>query len=185
MAAAILAIAAPVARAQPAVTPTTRITGTLRFDARATLGPFFGTTTAVSGAITGGPALESVRGWVEFPVDSLATGNGLRDRDMRGALDAEQHPTIRFDLREVRPSPIQDNTMVLSLVGDFTIHGTTKPVSMPATLTWVEGGITVHALLAMDVRDFGITRLSRLLGAFKMQPDIVIRIDLLVAQPPT
>ena len=184
MVAAILAVAAPVAQAQPAVTPTTQITGTLRFDARATLGPFSGITQAVTGAITGGPSLELVRGWVEFPVDSLDTDNGLRNRDMRGALDADQHPTIRFDLREVRPSPIQGNTMVLTLVGDFSIHGTTRPVSMPATLTWVEGGITVQALLAMDVRDYGITKLSRLLGAFKMQPDIVIRIDLLVAQPP-
>lgn len=182
MVAALLATATP-ALAQPPVAPTTRVTGTLRFDARATLGPFTGTTTAVSGEITGGPGLEAVRGWVAFPVDSLQTGNGLRDRDMRAALASDEFPTLRFDLQEVRPSPLQGSTMVLTLVGAFTIHGTTRQVSMPATLTWVEDGITVHALLAMDVRDYGITRLSRLLGAFKMQPDIVIRIDLQVAQP--
>jgi polyisoprenoid-binding protein YceI len=165
------------------VVPTTAITGTLSFDARATLGAFTGVVTTVRGAITGGPGIETVRGWVVFPVDSLSTDNGLRDRDMRKALDAEQHPEIRFTLREVRPSPIQGNSMVATLVGEFTIHGVTHPVTLPATLTWTAAGIEVSALLGMDVRDYGITRLARFLGAFKMQPDIVIRIDLLVAQP--
>lgn len=181
---AVLVAATSPAVAQHAIIPTTQLSGTLQFDARATLGPFSGITRTVAGALTGGPALEQVRGWVEFPVDSLDTGNGLRNRDMRGALEAEQFSTIRFDLTEVRPSPLQDSTMVLTLVGNFTIHGTSRRVSLPATLTWTSGGIRVQALLPMDVRDYGITRLSRLLGAFKMQPEIVLRIDLLFGQPP-
>lgn len=176
-------VAAPAA-AQSPVVPTAVVSGTLQFDARATLGPFSGVTTSVSGALIGGPGLEQVRGWVEFPVDSLDTGNGLRNRDMRGALDVDQFPAIRFDLTEVRPSPLQGNTMVLTLVGSFTIHGTSRVVSLPATLTWTPDGIRAQALLAMDVREYGITKLSRFLGAFKMQPDIVLRIDLLFAQPP-
>ncbi len=180
---ALLGAAAPLA-AQPPVVPSARFSGTLSFDARATLGRFTGTTTRLSGQITGGPGLETIRGWVEAPVDSIRTGNGLRDRDMRRALDSGAHPLIRFDLAEVRPSPMQGQEMVATLVGRFTIHGTSRDVSLPATLTWGPDGIRLRALVPMDVRDFGVTRLSKALGTLRMHPDIVVRIELLVSQLP-
>lgn len=180
---ALLGAAAPLA-AQPPVVPSARFTGTLSFDARATLGDFTGTTTRLAGQITGGPGLETIQGWVAAPVDSIRTGNGLRDRDMRRALESDAHPLIRFDLAEIRSSPMQGPQMVATLVGRFTIHGTSRDVTLPATLTWGPEGIRLRALLAMDVRDYGITRLSKVLGTLRMHPDIVVRIDLRVSQPP-
>lgn len=181
--AAALLLAGRAALAQPAVASSSGFSGSLSFDARATLGNFTGTTVWLEGTITGGPELGMIRGWVETRVDSLRTGNGLRDRDMRRALESDRHPLIRFDLAEVRPSPIQGDTMVVSLVGRFTIHGTTREVTLPATLVWQPAGIHLTALLPMDVRDYGVTRLSKLFGTLRMHPDIVVRIDLVVAQP--
>lgn len=168
--------------AQPPVLPAPLLRGTLGFDARATLGDFTGVTTFVTGAITGGPALEQVRGWVEAPVDSLRTGNGLRDRDMRKSLEADRFRTLRFELDEFRPSPMQDDRMVATLVGRFTIHGVTRTETLPATLTWTPEGIRVEATLAMDVRDYAIGGLAKLLGTLRMHPDIIVRVDLLFAR---
>lgn len=182
--AAGLFLACSVADAQRAVAPSAVVTGTLSFDARATLGAFTGTTAWVRGEISGGPDLPAIRGWIETMVDSLTTGNGLRDRDMRRAMESDRHPVIRFDLEEIRPSPMQGDTMIVTLVGRFTIHGTTRPATLPATLTWTTDGIQLTALLPLDVRDYGVTRLSKVFGTLRMHPDIVVRIDLVVAQPP-
>jgi polyisoprenoid-binding protein YceI len=178
---ATLTTAVP-ALAQPSVLPAPLLRGTLSFDARATLGDFTGTTASVSGSITGGPSLEEVRGWVEAPVDSLRTGNGLRDRDMRKSLEAGRFSTIRFELDEIRPSPMQGNQMVATLVGRFTIHGVTRTETLPATLTWTPEEIRVEATLAMDVRDYEIGHLSKLLGTLRMHPDIIVRVDLWFAR---
>lgn len=168
--------------AQPPVLPGPLLRGTLSFDARATLGNFTGATSSVTGAITGGPSLEQVRGWVEAPVDSLRTGNGLRDRDMRKSLEPGRFPTIRFELDEFRPSPMQGNQMVATLVGRFTIHGVTRSETLPATLTWLDEAIRVEAAVPMDVRDYQVGGLSKLLGTLKMHPDIIVRVDLQFAR---
>lgn len=182
----LLLLSAPggTAMAQRPVVPTTAITGTLRFDARATLGRFTGTTAAVTGALVGGPGLETVSGWIEFPVDSLATGNGLRDRDMRASLDAEGHPTIRFDLTAVRPGATPADTMVVLLLGAFTIRGVRREVNLPATLTWSERAVRVEVLHTMDVRDYRVDRLTKLFGTLRMEPEIVVRVDLILGQEP-
>src|SRR4051794_36388147 len=49
--------------------------GRLSFDGRATVGDFIGTTSTVTGEMTGGPTIAAVRGWVEAPVSTLVTGN--------------------------------------------------------------------------------------------------------------
>ncbi len=178
---AAVAAAGPAA-AQLAVRPVTSISGTLRFEARATVGDFAGTTGVLAGAVTGGPDLESVRGWVEAPVDSLGTGNGLRDRDMRRSLDSARFPAIRFDLDEVRPSPAQGDSMVVTLAGRLTIRGVARPVSIPALLAWQPEGIRLAAMIPLDVREYGVRGLSRFLGVLRMDPQIVVRINLLFGQ---
>src|SRR3954462_13476810 len=49
--------------------------GTLSFDGHATAGDFVGTTSTVSGQLTGAPDVTGARGWVEAPVNTLKTGN--------------------------------------------------------------------------------------------------------------
>lgn len=177
----LLALGGP-AMAQRSVHPTTRISGTLSFDARATLGRFTGATTVLTGALTGGPDLASITGWVEFPVDSLSTGNRLRDRDMRASLEAARFPVIRFDLTAVRPSATPGDTAVVLLVGAFTIHGVTREVNLPATLVWHQRSVQLQVLYSMDVRDYQVGKLSKVFGTLRMEPEIVVRIDLVVDQ---
>lgn len=75
--------------------------GTLSFDGHATPGDFTGSTSAVTGEMTGGESLAAVRGWVEAEVKTLNTGNGRRDKDLNKSMETDQHPTMRFDLTGV------------------------------------------------------------------------------------
>ena len=74
--------------------------GTLSFDGRASMGDFTGTTTSVTGEMTGGAELASVRGWVEAAVNTLVTGNGKRDKDLNKSMESEKYPTIRYELAD-------------------------------------------------------------------------------------
>src|SRR5436309_3404778 len=74
--------------------------GKLSFDGRATAGNFTGTTTTLTGKLQGG-LLSQVRGWVEAPVSTLATGNQRRDRDLNKSMESDKYPTIRFELTNV------------------------------------------------------------------------------------
>ena len=84
--------------------------GTLSFDGHATVGDFTGTTTTVTGEMTGGESLAAVRGWVESPVKTLDTGDGKRDKDLNKSMESNKHPTMRFELAGVTPEGVRAGT---------------------------------------------------------------------------
>lgn len=151
--------------------------GTLAFDGRATLGAFTGITSAVKGQLVGAATLAAVSGWVEAPTKSLVTGNGKRDRDMYQSLEVEQHPTMRFDLERVVAAGLQGDSIAVTLHGTFTIHGKSRVAEVPGW-AWIRSGATrFRGTLSMDVRDYGVGGLSKMLGVLKMDPKITVRIE--------
>src|SRR5713101_7684665 len=98
---------------------------------------------------------------VEIGVASLSTGNDDRDAHLKSAdfFDVEHYPTISFASTAVRP--LRDNTW--ELVGDLTVHGTTKPVTLQVDF---DGGgaspmgderIGFSAATEVTREDFGLT----------------------------
>ena len=154
------------------------VRGTLSFDAKATLGAFTGTTSTLTGAMTAAGDVRDVRGHVEAPVATLKTGNGLRDKDLLKAMDADSFPNMRFELRGVSSQHEAADSAVVSLSGQLTLHGVTRDVSIPALARFGKDGVHVTGSFPLNVRDYGVTRLSKMLGAFKMNQDIVVRIDI-------
>jgi len=151
--------------------------GTLAFDGRATLGNFTGTTTAVKGQLGGAATIANITGWVEAATGSLVTGSGKRDRDMYKSLEVEKYPTMRFDLERIDAAGIQGDSVAVTLYGRFTIHGTSREAEVPGW-AWIGTGATrFRGALSMDVRDYGVGGLSKMLGMLRMDPKIVVRID--------
>jgi polyisoprenoid-binding protein YceI len=178
VAAALLLGAAPPLGAQHRVAPSTVATGTLSFDGKATTGDFTGTTAAVTGEMTGGASVAEVTGFVEAPVATLVTGNGRRDRDLNKSMESAKFPTIRFDLTSVAPGAEAADSGQVTLVGEFTIHGVKRPASIPATVRWQADTVQVVATAPMNLKDYSIGGLSKFLGVLKMNPDIVVHVDL-------
>ena len=141
---------------------------------------FTGTTTTVTGHLTGGPSLGEVQGWVEAPVATLVTGNGRRDKDLRKSMEADRFPTIRFELaRVVVGSQLGDTTSV-QLEGTFTIHGVARQATLPATVV-LGDRYHVRASTPLNLKDYSIGGLSKMLGILKMYEDIVVGVDLVFA----
>lgn len=67
-------------------------------------------------------------------------------------LDAARFPEATF--RSVSIAPASGGGYTVS--GDMTIHGQTKRISFPATITVAQDAITATAEMTLDRRDFGV-----------------------------
>jgi polyisoprenoid-binding protein YceI len=151
--------------------------GTLSFDGRATVGNFTGTTMAVTGELHGG-RLTEVRGWVEAPVRTLATGNKKRDRDLNRSMESDKYPTIRFELTGVDAPEARSDSMSVTLHGRFIIHGVTREAAMPASVAFQAQGIRVHGETPLNLKDYKIGGLTKMLGMLKMDEEILVHVAL-------
>jgi polyisoprenoid-binding protein YceI len=172
---------APLAAQAPAgrVVPSGRLReGTLSFDGRATPGAFTGTTTTVTGEMQGGE-LREVRGWVEAPVRALVTGNQRRDRDLNKSMESEKYPVIRFELTGVAGPESAADSLDLELHGRFTIHGVTHEATIPASVVLSADAVHVRGETPLNLKDYNIGGLTKMLGMLKMDENIVVHVDLL------
>lgn len=181
---ALAAVAASLTslQAQAPVADAALHTGTLSFLGHATVGDFVGSTGTITGAIIGGRDVLATRGWVEAPVATLVTGNGRRDRDLRATMEVSRYPNIRFDLkgasRNPSTSPGSPESSALLLRGELSIHGVTRRVDLPATLVRMADTTHVTSVFPLDLHDYGIEGLTRMLGLLRMERGIEVRVDL-------
>ena len=151
--------------------------GTLAFDADATLGAFTGTTSTMTGHLAGASALAGVRGWVQAAAVSLTTHNGHRDRDMASSLEIPKYPIIRFDLDSVTPGEVSGDSTRVTLYGKFTIHGQVRAAKVTGWAWPRPNGARFRGATPMNVKDYGVGGLSKMLGILKMNEMITVRID--------
>src|SRR2546425_13133159 len=176
---ALLAVIAPVRAQRPAPIPPARLVrGTLSFDGHSTLGDFVGTTDSVRGEMTGGPELAAVRGWVEGVVAALRTGNGKRDTDLRKSMEVDTFPTMRFDLADVVPGATPGDSSTVTLRGRLSIHGVTRDVDIAARVWVAPDTIRVRGDFPLNLKDYRIGGLSKMLGILKMHENIEVHLDL-------
>ena len=150
--------------------------GTLSFSAHATVGDFTGSTTTITGAVTGD--LQDARGWVEAPVATLVTHNDHRDRDLRASMEVEKYPTMRFTLTRTTAAPPNGSVESMVLHGALTIHGVTREVDLPATVERKADTIHVTAAFPLNLQDYRIGGLTKMLGLLRMDPHIEVHVDL-------
>jgi len=143
---------------------------------RGTLGPVKGTIEY------DGKSAESVKADITIDVSGINTGNESRDRDLRsgeGLFEVAKYPAVTFKSKRATAS----GAGTFKLVGDLTIHGVTKEVTLD-----VEGPskpITQGPMLrsgasattTVNRKDFGLSY-SRMVEATPMVSDEVkITID--------
>jgi polyisoprenoid-binding protein YceI/CheY-like chemotaxis protein len=153
--------------------------GTLSFDGHATVGDFVGTTTTVTGQITGGKDIAAVRGWVEAPVRTLTTENKKRDKDLNKSMESSKYPNIRFELTGITPKGGRPDSLTATLNGSLMIHGVTKQVALPGSLQLRGSQARVRSDFPLDLKDYRIGGLSKMLGVLKMYENIEVHVDLL------
>ena len=129
-----------------------------------------------------GKSVESIKADVTIDVAGLSTANDNRDKDLRSPnfFDVEKFPTITFKSKRTEAAEAGK----FRLVGDLTIHGVTKEVTLncdgPSPILKTPQGQRVGASAALTInrRDFGL-QYSRLVEAAPVVSDeIQINIDI-------
>ena len=151
--------------------------GTLSFDGHATVGDFVGTTTAVTGRIAGAEEISAVRGWVEAPVRTLTTGDSRRDKDLNKSMESDKYPNIRFELTGIIPKRGTPDDLAATLHGALMIHGVTRKVAIPARLQLNGSRARVLSDFPLNLKDYRIGGLSKMLGMLKMYENIEVHVD--------
>jgi polyisoprenoid-binding protein YceI len=124
-----------------------------------------GETDAVTGAISldWGAPMQAVLGPVEVDLSGLETDSSFRNRAIREAIlqsDREENRVATFSATEISglPEAVTPGTSYeLTITGDLTIKGTTRPVSFDAVVTPIsEDRIEGTASLSIPYADFGV-----------------------------
>ena len=122
---------------------------------------------------------------VEATIDtaSVDTRVSMRDNDLKSAnyFDVEKYPTITFKSKSVQAAGAGN----LKIIGDLTIHGTTKEVVLnvdgpSAPVTDPRGNSHVGASASTTIKrtDFGVGSSNPMVGE-----DITITIDVELVHP--
>ena len=113
-----------------------------------------GRTEDVTGQVTIADS-EVTEASVEVKVATIATDSGNRDGYFRdNAIEAEKFPTATFELTE--PAALADGATEVQLVGDLTVHGETKSVTVDAEVGGDANALQVVGSVPITFADFGV-----------------------------
>ncbi|MBT4502334.1 MAG: YceI family protein [Gemmatimonadetes bacterium] len=142
---------------------------------------FEGVTSKVDGYIYWeGTELFEKKNQLLFQVDlnSLDTGIGKRDRDMRNVLGADKWPKAILKGKIVEHEPIDSvaNAYRVRVEGKISLHGVEREIEVPGSIIVEEGRSIISAEFGLKLADFDIEAPS--LAAFiKVSQDIRIAVS--------
>jgi polyisoprenoid-binding protein YceI len=114
---------------------------------------------------------------IEIQADSIWTDDDNQKKMLTPHLkspdffDTKQHPTVTFDSKEIKAEKKEDTTHVIS--GDLTLHGVTKPVSIPAKVTVADDSVTIDGHFTIDRREFDF---GKKFDTTKLKNEITVKV---------
>ena len=91
-------------------------------------------------------------------------------------LNAEKYPMIKF-----QSTTCEGSGSSMTLKGDFTMHGTTKAISIPITVS-TDTGLSLQGSFPVKATDYGIEPYSAMFGAVGNKDEMKITFDLVAAE---
>jgi polyisoprenoid-binding protein YceI len=144
---------------------------------RGTLGPISGTVDY------DGKDVSTLKADITIDVTRINTGNESRDKDLRGDgfFEVGKYPTMKFKSKRVQPGTAGQ----FRLVGDLTMHGVTKEVTLdvegPSPAVKVQnGGLKVGATATTKInrREFGLNYNSMIEAGAVVGDEVTVTIDI-------
>lgn len=96
---------------------------------------------------------------IDFYLDleTLDTGNGKRDKDMKLTLETDEYPFAEFFGTLASPFDVNNPEPQMAIAkGDFKIHGETQEVEIEGTLQMTDAGLLLKAAWILNLDDYKI-----------------------------
>ncbi len=94
-----------------------------------------------------------------FKFSDLDSGKSSRDKKMCNWMGIDQYPEASFEMTHIEPDP---ETGLQIAVGNFTMHGVSKEMRIPFTVTRIGGQIQVEGQTEIDHLDWGLKQVRLL-----------------------
>lgn len=135
------------------------------------------------------PVSSPPRARITVPVRSLICGNDAMERDMYGALKAEQFPTIEYEFSHVESVAVLQEAgairFKIQTEGILEIAGSRQVVRMDVTIERQgEDTFKIFGKKRVKMTDFGITPPSAFWGLIRAHDPVDVIFDLLVGTHP-
>lgn len=154
----------PPARTRPPVSPDGRPTAnidtaesSLTWTGRKITGSEEGSFGEWTGVVRYGEDVTSTSIEVTIQTNSLTASSERLATHLKSAdfFDVEQFPTARFSTSQIVARDGEGGTHTVT--GRLTLHGVSRAITFPATITVDAQGLRANAEIAIDRQDFGIT----------------------------
>ena len=153
----------------------------IRFEVDSTWHLVKGKTSGVQGNIRldDPSVLSSVRGEIRVPVASFDTDSSRRDKRMREVMAADNYTHVIFSIASAElsctPESLQSSKPCnITLHGDLSIRGQSRPWNIPTTLTSSEGAYFLHGEAKLRWADFGVEDPSIIVAKLNAEVKVII-----------
>ena len=99
-------------------------------------------------------------------------------------LDVARFPTIRFRSKAVTGTRVLSGTYVAAVSGELSLHGVTKPFTVPLQLESGEDALTATGKMVVKQTEFGIEPISAGGGLVKVEDDVTISFQIVARLRP-
>src|SRR5262245_13373459 len=89
-------------------------------------------------------------------------------------LDAQRYPTIAFTSRRIVIVTQAVDRLMLRVEGDLTLHGVTRPITVPVEVRLTADQLTATANATVRQTDFGIRPVTAGAGTVKVKDELAI-----------
>lgn len=114
---------------------------------------------------------------VDFSVavaDILSDRAAAMDNKMHDALKKEEHPKVRFTVKDAN-AVMGENQ---ELKGSLSIAGVENEVSIPATITQKDGTLHITGERKIALKDYNIEPPTAMFGSIVVGDDVTVKFDL-------
>lgn len=109
---------------------------------------------------------------IQFEITDLTTEHEERDREMLNWLEFEKYPEVLFEMDGVEGT---GNTRIVE--GSLTLHGVTRGVSIPVTVTTLGMVTTITGEADIETQNFRLPKFRRAL-VMAISPTVRIEFNL-------
>jgi polyisoprenoid-binding protein YceI len=115
---------------------------------------------------------------VEIDMNSVTTNFALLTRHLKGEdfFDVARYPKATFVSTAIRPAQTPGATHTIT--GDLTLHGVTRTISVPATITPSAEGVSLSSRFVIRQSDHGMDRAVK-----KCNDEVPVTITIRAARP--
>jgi polyisoprenoid-binding protein YceI len=130
---------------------------TIEFTFGATLHTVDGTLQAKEGKIQVDPDTGTASGRIVLDATSAKTGNRRRDRKMHEKiLESQRYPEMVFEIERLSGKLNPVGQSEIELHGTLEMHGTRRPIALPATITSDGKTVTGTGTLILSYMEWGL-----------------------------